>query len=293
MSHHKLQHYKLEPIGDIDPADHAEQSGFLPDGYSLAFACTIQDNDTLETIQEVLGDTDITAVMVGTHSGDYDPVYVRYNLPSFRDSNDWLIVRWGESKINRTKGDDDRPVMPVWVRDKRGLDELRDKGYSGAIEIFANWSFVYGTSQHKAIKEGKTRQIDKVRQTHIRQMRDKLVATIYADYSVHVWSAVRALWAHLETREERADLAQYGAGAGWSGFIYTSDTMVWYDLHETAIWELLARDADSLGLGVLELVATFEASDICDIGGFKRLLTWYAIETLARVEVDHYEGDTR
>jgi hypothetical protein len=64
----------------------AEQSG-------LHFACTIQDEDTLNEMCQRLADDEITAVAVDVANGDYRRVYVRYYTPSYRAGGQWLRVQ--------------------------------------------------------------------------------------------------------------------------------------------------------------------------------------------------------
>lgn len=85
-----------------------------------------------------------------------------------------------------------------------------------------------------------------------------------------------------------ADIANHGADTGWSGFTYTSEAVEFFDAHEDTIMELAQEDADSFGYAnVAELVATFTRADMADtMDGYKNLMAWYALETVARRIVD-------
>jgi hypothetical protein len=91
-------------------------------------------------------------------------------------------------------------------------------------------------------------------------------------------------------REILEDVNNHGADTGWSGFTYTSETVEFFDEHEEAIMELAQQDADDMGYAnVAEFVASFNRADMADtMGGYKNLMAWYALETVARQIVDGY-----
>lgn len=101
--------------------------------------------------------------------------------------------------------------------------------------------------------------------------------------SPEVQKMIRAIRRQLAT-DQLADVATYGADAGYPGFSYYTDTVKFYNRHEEAIWQLLEQDADDFGFdSVPAYIASFNrASDAVDITQFKNLLTWYALEHVAR-----------
>lgn len=60
----------------------------------LTFVCRVQDSNTLYEIAQRIGDPDITGAAFGTETGDYEPLYVRYDYPSFRSGGQWFRVEW-------------------------------------------------------------------------------------------------------------------------------------------------------------------------------------------------------
>jgi hypothetical protein len=98
---------------------------------------------------------------------------------------------------------------------------------------------------------------------------------------------IRAIRRQLDVDYLR-DVAEHGADAGFPGFTYYTDTVKFYNRHEGAIWELLREDADALGYdNVPALIASFNSAHQAeDPTTFKNLLTWYALETVARNMTD-------
>jgi hypothetical protein len=79
-----------------------------------------------------------------------------------------------------------------------------------------------------------------------------------------------------------ADIENYGAAAGFHGFIYYHETSAFYDANEAAIWDALDEDADAFGESTLQFIAGFrDAHQITHIASFKNLLAWYALERAA------------
>lgn len=77
---------------------------------------------------------------------------------------------------------------------------------------------------------------------------------------------------------------QYGADAGWNGFIYYGECCEFYDNNETKIYELLRDQASEMGFGnVDEMISGFGRSDMLDTPeGRKNLLAWFALEEVGR-----------
>lgn len=59
---------------------------------SLAYCNLIQDHESLEAIQEMLNDADITAAIFDTSNGDYDDLHIQYGQPSFQSHKVWNKV---------------------------------------------------------------------------------------------------------------------------------------------------------------------------------------------------------
>ena len=77
---------------------------------------------------------------------------------------------------------------------------------------------------------------------------------------------------------------QYGADAGWNGFIYYGECCEFYDSNELEIYELLNYQADDMGFSnVEEMISRFNRSDMLDTPeGRKNLLAWFALEEVGR-----------
>lgn len=89
-------------------------------------------------------------------------------------------------------------------------------------------------------------------------------------------------------RDTFEDIANHGADTGWSGFTYTSECVEFFDAHEEAIMDLAREEAEAFDYSnVAEFVASFNRSDMADtMDGYKNLMAWYALETVARRIVD-------
>lgn len=97
---------------------------------------------------------------------------------------------------------------------------------------------------------------------------------------------IRAIRRNLSVTDLR-DVCEHGADSGFTGFVYYTETVKFYDRHEEAIWQLLESDAESMGESPLQLIAGFGgAKGVTDMRTFKNLLTWYALETIARELTD-------
>ena len=80
------------------------------------------------------------------------------------------------------------------------------------------------------------------------------------------------------------EAGEYGADAGWNGFIYFDECCDFYDNNESAIYQLLNDQADEMGFSnVEEMIAGFNRSDMLDSPeGRKNLLAWFALEEVGR-----------
>jgi|GEM_PF-3065890 len=105
---------------------------------------------------------------------------------------------------------------------------------------------------------------------------------------------VAAIQKHSDlSKEEIIEAGQYGADAGWSGFIWNDEAAAFFEANETLIWELLASMAEECGYkNPLDLVATFRRSDMLETPqGFKVLLAWFALEEAGRYLEIQRESD--
>lgn len=119
-------------------------------------------------------------------------------------------------------------------------------------------------------------------------MAKKLNTAWVKNQSADVQKMTRAIRRQLDA-EQLSDVASHGADAGFPGFTYYTDTVKFYNRHEDAIWELLRDDAQNLGYdNVPALIASFNrANNADDVTGFKNLLAWYALKTVARLLTDY------
>jgi len=115
-------------------------------------------------------------------------------------------------------------------------------------------------------------------------------------------AVVRQIGGWEEFKERAADVANYGASGGFSGFIYYNDTCAFYAKHRADILALTKDMADQLGEGVLEMVQAFnclgEDYTLDEIGetlyGNKNkhhtqvanALAWFALEEVCRAYDD-------
>ena len=76
-------------------------------------------------------------------------------------------------------------------------------------------------------------------------------------------------------------VAEHGAGAGFSGFTYYTDTCKFYEENEQLIYDLLNNMADDMGYDSPDaLVATFNC-DTSSPDARKNALAWFALEEVA------------
>ncbi|MEM6259415.1 MAG: hypothetical protein AAGI37_14120 [Planctomycetota bacterium] len=80
--------------------------------------------------------------------------------------------------------------------------------------------------------------------------------------------------------EEIIQAQQYGADAGWYGYIYTDDAAAFFDRHAELIWCIAAEQAEELGEpNVVTMIAGFRRTDMTNtVYGFKTLMAWFALE---------------
>jgi hypothetical protein len=83
------------------------------------------------------------------------------------------------------------------------------------------------------------------------------------------------------------DIVKHGCSGGIGGLIYYSETIAFHDLHDEEIWDMLYDDAESEGITIMELIASFGGQkDVGSMNQLKNLLCWYAVEREARAIVD-------
>ena len=83
-------------------------------------------------------------------------------------------------------------------------------------------------------------------------------------------------------REQIIDLSEQGAGTGWPGLTYYSETSALYEQYEDEIWQAIEDDADGQGCTPLALIASFGgANDVHGDDQLRNLLVWYMAERTA------------
>jgi len=100
-----------------------------------------------------------------------------------------------------------------------------------------------------------------------------------------------------ELKETCTDIANYGIDGGFSGFIYYSDTVAFFDANKDEIIEHAKEQASDFGVGVFEMISGFNClndvsqdevaeaiySDTDDSTYVRNALAWYAAEEAARI----------
>ena len=97
--------------------------------------------------------------------------------------------------------------------------------------------------------------------------------------------------------ENLKDVANYGADGGWTGFIYYSDTVKFFDNNKALIIKSVKELASDLGEGLLEMISKFRClnneygvDEIAEViyanseegeYSIKNALSWYALEEVA------------
>lgn len=101
------------------------------------------------------------------------------------------------------------------------------------------------------------------------------------------WPATFEEWLHEQLDEEqRRELAEHGADAGWPGLIYTSECVEVHDQYEEELWDWLHEDAEEMGAdNVAAFMGAFRRSDMLnDPHQMKNLVVWYGAERLCHLE---------
>lgn len=102
------------------------------------------------------------------------------------------------------------------------------------------------------------------------------------------------------------DIANYGINGGFSGWIYYSETVKFYERNKASILELLKEQASDFGEPVVSMIASFnclkdvsqdEILDFFALGKkseeyteIANALSWFAAEEIARRYCDEVEG---
>lgn len=105
--------------------------------------------------------------------------------------------------------------------------------------------------------------------------------------------------------ENAQDICEHGAGNGFTGFTYYTDTLAFTNKYRAAILELLKTQASDFGTDWLELLSSFnclkgiDSADIAE-GLFNEYseyntqvfnaLAWYALEEAARDCINELEA---
>ena len=98
-------------------------------------------------------------------------------------------------------------------------------------------------------------------------------------------------WMLENVAEYLETIAEHGCVGGITGLISYHETSAVYDVYCDEIWTLLAEQAEACGYdGALAFIASFNgANQVEDQATFKNLLTWYAVEELAKTIVEERE----
>ena len=94
------------------------------------------------------------------------------------------------------------------------------------------------------------------------------------------------------TLEELKECAEHGCSGGFGQFIYYKETVVFHQIFEEEIWDLLEKEREEIGAhkSILEMIASFNgAKDVGSMDQLKNLLCWYAVEHFAREIVEGAE----
>jgi hypothetical protein len=125
-------------------------------------------------------------------------------------------------------------------------------------------------------------------------------------------AVARQMGGWTELRESASDISRHGIDGGFSGFIWTSDTVKFYRANKTLILDLLEQQAEELGMDPTEMVCSFNCLRTTDpkdraelhrevwrtLGGrmspddylVANAMAWYAAEEAARA-VDWYQDE--
>ena len=102
-------------------------------------------------------------------------------------------------------------------------------------------------------------------------------------------------WMLENVSEELETIAEQGCANGFIvGLVCYDETSAIYDAYQEEIWTLLAEQAEAFGFdSALAFIASFKAAKkISDQATFKNLLTWYAVEELARQIIEEKEDES-
>lgn len=101
-------------------------------------------------------------------------------------------------------------------------------------------------------------------------------------------------WSNFQ--EMASDVANYGADAGWHGFIYYRETIPFFKRNKAEILQLAKNQADDFGSEMLQMIAGFTClkTDVETVAdaiynprtkddeNVRNALAWYALEEVAR-----------
>ena len=113
-------------------------------------------------------------------------------------------------------------------------------------------------------------------------------------------AVVRQMGGWEDFKESAEDVCNCGASAGFGGFIYYTDTTVFYSRNRAGILELVKSYAEDFGQSSVEVVRNFNCVDATEdevgrslYGSAKNwdvfvvnALAWFALEEVARSYVD-------
>lgn len=116
-------------------------------------------------------------------------------------------------------------------------------------------------------------------------------------------AVVRQVGGWNNFKELAEDVRDYGADGGFSGFIYYTDTLAFFEHNKKLIMSLAKEQASEFGCGVYQMIAGFNCLKITDSevveaiyesGEYetdvKNALAWYALEEVCRAYCDVVEG---
>lgn len=121
---------------------------------------------------------------------------------------------------------------------------------------------------------------------------------------------VKAVIKQLGGRESLEDVTNHGASGGFCGFVYYSDTIEFFRKNKKEIIELAEDMANDFGEDVTNMIKNFNClkdyelsnsqigkvlygrfSDSGDNTNIMNALAWFALEEVARHEIDKEEGN--
>lgn len=104
--------------------------------------------------------------------------------------------------------------------------------------------------------------------------RDKFMNQIYKAIKEHT---------NALTLEDFLQIAEHGADAGWNGFCYYNETVLFYNENETLLWDLVEAEADEFGEeSVIGFLHTHcNTKELGTLTQFKNWMAWYALESVS------------